>query len=172
MKSEVKSLKERSSLAEESNRIMKEKHKLEKEALDMKVSTTSLFESFTGASCQQILDIEHRLVTLQSDYKLLQDSYDCLETSKSVLKKDHETEMEGLRMKSTHLEKEMADASKEFESREYGLRDKLEKLQSALDQSELELVIFEEKLQVSITTQPRGQIQYNSWGLCRKKTNL
>lgn len=98
-----------------------------------------------------MVNTEQRLTTLQADYKLLQDSYDHLDASKAAIKREHGLEAEDLRTKNVQMEQDltrMKDASREFKSVESALKDKLDIMQSALDQSEVELVMCEEKLKV------------------------
>lgn len=102
-----------------------------------------------------MLDTEHRLTTLQADYKLLQDSYDHLDASKVAMKREHELEVEDLRVRNVEMEQDLTriqDANGELESEECVLKDKLNILQSSLDQSEVELVKCEDKLKVKRTT--------------------
>lgn len=96
-------------------------------------------------------DREQRLTTLQADYKLLQDSYEQLDASKAGMKRNHELAAEELRSRNAQMEEKltrMKDVSREFESLKCGLSNKLDTLQSALDQSEVELVKCEDKLKV------------------------
>lgn len=98
--------------------------------------------------------MEQRLCTLQSDYKLLQDSYDRLEASREDIKRELVMEKEELEAKCVRLEEEAAtatSASREFESSALTLSEKIGNLQCALDQSELQLAACEEKLQVGNT---------------------
>ncbi len=98
-------------------------------------------------------DTERRLTTLQSDYKLLQDSYERLEATKLSMQQEHEVEKEELRSKCAEVEKERAsleEAGIDMKSAESDLREQVEKLQCALDQSELQLAKCEGELQVPI----------------------
>lgn len=102
--------------------------------------------------CVQLLDTEQRLTTLQCDYKLLQDSYDQLEATKDCMKREHEIETERLRMKCGDVEEELArvrDTSSAFESTVWSMREKVDSLQTALNQSEFELAESERICQVS-----------------------
>lgn len=90
---------------------------------------------------------------MQSDYKLLQDSYDNLEASRDAMKKELTAEREELEMKCAHLEEDkatVADVFKELESTAFVLREKIGSLQSALDQSEFQLAECEKRLQVRL----------------------
>lgn len=95
----------------------------------------------------QMLDTEHRLTTLQLDYKKLQDSYDNLETAKALVQREHEAESEELRLKSIQMEKMVTSVQSE-DSESCTLRKELENLQLALDQSEFQLAQCEKTLQV------------------------
>ena len=102
--------------------------------------------------CIQLSDTEQRLTTLQCDYKLLQDSYDQLETTKDCMTREHEIETKRLRMKCGDVEEELArvqDTSNGFESIVCSMREKVDSLQSALNQSEFELAESERICQVS-----------------------
>lgn len=87
----------------------------------------------------QNVDTEHRLTTLQADYKLLQDSYDNLDAAKAATMREHALEMNALRANSIQMEEDIVT-----------LKNELKNLQSALDQSEVELLKCEEKLQVQM----------------------
>lgn len=82
---------------------------------------------------------------------MLQDSYDSLEASKLALKREYQARTEELGKKCDQLETDLAickNASRDFEERENLLREQFKKLQSALDQSEIELVQSQRNLQV------------------------
>lgn len=96
----------------------------------------------------QIHDTEHRLAILQSDYKQLQDSHEWLEASKLALKREYDLKVEDLTTKCTRLKEEEELCKDNYESRVNELGRQLEKLQSALDQSELQLAVSEKKLKV------------------------
>lgn len=98
----------------------------------------------------QVLDTEHRLSTLQADFKLLQDSFEEMGASKATMLREHELEAEGLRTENAQLKQDLSATSRDSESMVSGLKDKLDMLQSALDQSEVELVKCEEMLKVQM----------------------
>ena len=97
-----------------------------------------------------MVDTEQRLVTLQADYKLLQDSYEQLDASWASSKKEHELEIKSLKTRHLEIEQHLTEVKGRLESSECRFKDKLDKLQLALDQSELELSKCEEKLEVLI----------------------
>ena len=96
-------------------------------------------------------DTEHRLSMLQADFKILQDSYDNLETSRSDMNRENDHEMKKLKLQCDQLQRDLVnfeDASRESESREILLKEQLKQLESALDQSKSQLAQCEKTLQV------------------------
>lgn len=96
-------------------------------------------------------DTEHRLTTLQSDYKLLQDSYDSIQASKLTMEKNHLVEIEQLKSKCRDTEREreiFEESNRELKAVESNLKEQIGNLQHALDQSELQLAKTEKELQV------------------------
>jgi chromosome segregation ATPase len=83
---------------------------------------------------------------LQSDYKLLQDSYDQLEASRDAIRRELTAEVEELKAERVQL----GGTKRESESSVLLLRENIEALQSALDQSEFQLVECEKSLQVYV----------------------
>ncbi len=90
----------------------------------------------------QVADTTQRLKTLQTDFKVLQELYESLETSKKSLLSQNELQLQNLDSQYKQLEANHAELMAENDSlkeRNQITRQQIESFQSALGQSEAEL---------------------------------